>query len=129
MKHGTYQHLCPRFQAAMGVLAKPWNGLIFATLDAAGGLRFSELRARIAPLGDRMLSARLKELEARGLIERCVSPGPPVKVAYALTDVGRGFREVSEALSAWGGRFAKPTARGAAQTKRRAGAPKRSAAA
>jgi len=122
MKHGTYQHLCPRFQAAMGVLAKPWNGLIFATLDAAGGLRFSELRARIAPLGDRMLSARLKELEARGLIERCVSPGPPVKVAYALTDVGRGFREVSAALSAWGERFAKPSARTVGQSRRRPGA-------
>ena len=110
MKHPLAEHLCPRFQAAMGVLAKPWNGLIMATLDTAGALRFSELRARLSALGDRMLSARLKELEERGLIERRVAHGPPVKVAYALTDVGRGFREVSAALGAWGARFAKPHA-------------------
>ena len=45
----------------MDVLAKPWNGLIMATL-AAGTLRFSELSQRLDAMGDRMLSARLKEL-------------------------------------------------------------------
>lgn len=112
MKHAPSEHLCPMFQAAMAVLAKPWNGLIMATLAGEGCLRFSELKARLHAMGDRMLSARLKELEALGLVERRVSPGPPIRADYALTDVGRGFGGVVQALGAWGGRFAKaPSAR------------------
>ena len=88
----------------MDVLAKPWNGLIMATL-ATGTLRFSELSQRLDAMGDRMLSARLKELEGRGLVERRVSPGPPVRVAYALTEVGHGFTGVVAALGDWGARF------------------------
>src|SRR5688572_14956754 len=61
VKHPPCSHLCPRFQAAMEVLAKPWNGLIMATL-AHGTLRFSELSQRLDAMGDRMLSGRLKEL-------------------------------------------------------------------
>ena len=97
-------HLCPNVQAALDILARPWNGLIMATLaDAeAGSLRFSALREQLAAMGDRMLSLRLKELETRGLVARRVSPGPPVKVDYALTELGQGFAEVSQALGRWG---------------------------
>lgn len=102
----VYQHLCPKFQAAMEILARPWNGLIIATLEEGGSMRFSELRERLEAMGDRMLSQRLKELEARGLVAREVSPGPPVRVAYALTGLGRGFREVELAIGRWGERFA-----------------------
>ena len=122
MKHAPCEHLCPRFQAAMDVLAKPWNGLIMATLAAEGSLRFSALRARLHEMGDRMLSARLKELEGRGLVERRVSSGPPVRVDYALTDVGHGFRDVALALGTWGARFSKPSALRSASARRRTGA-------
>jgi DNA-binding HxlR family transcriptional regulator len=97
-------HLCPNVQAALDILARPWNGLIMATLAEAGSLRFSALREQLAAMGDRMLSLRLKELETRGLIERRVSPGPPVKVDYTLTELGRGFGDVSLALGRWGRR-------------------------
>ncbi len=115
----------------MEVLAKPWNGLVMATLGAEGSLRFSEMKTRLDAMGDRMLSARLKELEGRGLVERRVSPGPPVRVDYALTDVGRGFRDVAEALGAWGSRFAPASgrARPAGGTKRRPRAAARRSAA
>jgi DNA-binding HxlR family transcriptional regulator len=104
----------------MEVLAKPWNGLIMATL-ASGTLRFSELSQRLDAMGDRMLSARLKELEARGLVERRVSPGPPVRVDYALTEVGRGFGGVVAALGDWGGRFLEASrSRAAPRRKARA---------
>lgn len=106
----------------MEVLAKPWNGLIMATLATAGSLRFSELRTRLAAMGDRMLSARLKELEARGLVRRSVSPGPPVRVDYALSEVGRGFGDVALALSTWGARIAAaPASRAGAPGARRRG--------
>jgi len=85
----------------MEVLAKPWTGLLIVTLED-GPLRFSELGQRAGAIGDRMLSVRLRELEARGLVVRAVVSGPPVRVEYALTEVGRGFHDVAAAMSRWG---------------------------
>ncbi|WP_044986903.1 winged helix-turn-helix transcriptional regulator [Sorangium cellulosum] len=104
------QHLCQRFQTAMSVLAKPWNGLIIATLEE-GALRFGEIGERLDAISDRMLSSRLKELEALGLVERRVLPGPPVRVEYELTAAGRGFGEVAQAISRWGEMLADSAAR------------------
>ncbi|MGD0679196.1 MAG: helix-turn-helix domain-containing protein [Polyangiaceae bacterium] len=92
---------CARFEAAMGVLARPWTGLIFAALEA-GPLRFGALRDAVGDIGDRMLSLRLRELEQRGLVTRHVIEGPPVRVLYQLTAAGHGFREVADAMRKWG---------------------------
>jgi DNA-binding HxlR family transcriptional regulator len=94
-------HLCPFFQTALEVVAKPWNGLIIATLES-GSLRFSELSERLSAIGDRMLSLRLKELESQGVVHRQVHVGPPVRVEYSLTEAGRGFRSAAAAMAAWG---------------------------
>lgn len=85
----------------MDVISRPWNGLIMASLED-GPVRFGELQGRIEHVGDRMLSARLKDLQARGLVERRVIPGPPVRVEYELTAAGRGFQAVFEAIARWG---------------------------
>ena len=98
--------LCPMFAAAMEILARPWTGLVIAALEG-GPLRFGELGERVGAIGDRMLSVRLRDLEERGLVERKVLCGPPVRVEYALTDAGRGFREVAEAVSRWGAMIEK----------------------
>jgi DNA-binding HxlR family transcriptional regulator len=95
------ENLCPKFQAAMEILAKPWTGLIVVTLTE-GPLRFSEIGVRIGAIGDRMLSERLKELEALGVVERRVLPGRPVGVEYELTEAGRAFKDVSDAIARWG---------------------------
>lgn len=71
-------------------------------LQDQGFLRFAELRGRVGTIGDRMLSVRLKELEARGLVSRRVEPGPPVRVRYALTPSGSSFGVVASALCVWG---------------------------
>jgi DNA-binding HxlR family transcriptional regulator len=92
---------CPKFQAAMEVLAKPWSGILIAALEG-GPLRFSELSERVSTIGDRMLALRLRELEARGLVLRTVVSGPPIRVEYSLTEAGHGFREVAEAVQRWG---------------------------
>ena len=88
----------------MDVLAKPWNGLVIATLEE-GPLRFSEIGDRLRAIGDRMLSLRLKELEAIGLVSRRVISGPPLRVEYELTEAGRGFRNVAQAIGAWGAKL------------------------
>jgi DNA-binding HxlR family transcriptional regulator len=85
----------------MDVLAKPWTGLVFVALEG-GPLRFRELRDAVGSIGDRMLSLRLRELEQKRLVRRRVIAGPPVRVEYELTETGRGFREVSDAVRRWG---------------------------
>ena len=92
---------CGAFQAAIDVLGRPWNGLILGVLHG-GALRFTELRDHAAGPGDKVLSARLKDLEGRGLLVRRVEPGPPVRVAYELTARGRAFGRVAEAIERWG---------------------------
>ena len=92
---------CRAFQAAIDILGKPWNALILNVLQP-GPLRFTELAAQAHGPGDKVLSARLKELEAAGLVERQVEAGPPVKVSYELTTRGRGFGEVAASIQHWG---------------------------
>ena len=115
----------------MDVLSRPWNGLVMALLEEAGPLRFSEIREKLDAMGDRMLSARLKELEARGLVERTVAPGPPVRVTFALTDLGGGFGDVHRALGRWGERLAAASRAKPPRTRaaRRRAAPLRSSGA
>jgi DNA-binding HxlR family transcriptional regulator len=97
------ESLCPKFQAAMEVLAKPWTGLIVVTLAEGGrALRFSELGERVPGIGDRMLSERLKELESLGVVERRVLSCRPVGVEYELTEAGKAFQDVSAAIARWG---------------------------
>lgn len=92
---------CKAFQLAIDVLGRPWTALILNVLQR-GPLRFREIDERAKGPGDKILSARLKELEARGLIVRHVEPGPPVRVSYALTDSGREFGQVAVAIERWG---------------------------
>jgi DNA-binding HxlR family transcriptional regulator len=92
---------CQTFRIAIGVLGRPWNALILNVLQG-GSLRFSELSERAKGPGDKMLSARLKDLEARGLLQRQVDAGPPVRVSYELTRAGRTFGELAQAIERWG---------------------------
>ena len=107
---------CKTFQLALEVLGKPWCALILNSLQG-GPYRFTEVRERTRGPGDKILSGRLKELEIRGLVLRRVEPGPPVRVSYELTDSGRSFGEVAQAIERWG-RGLRPADRAARKTRR-----------
>jgi DNA-binding HxlR family transcriptional regulator len=92
---------CRAFQRAIYVRGRPWNGLILVLLHD-GSLRFGELKDAAHGLGPKTLSARLRALEANGIIARRVNAGPPVRVDYSLTAKGRAFRRVAEAIHRWG---------------------------
>ena|ERR1043166_9266904 len=92
---------CRAFQVALDVLGRPWNALVLNVLQG-GPLRFSEIRERAQGPGDKILSGRLKDLEGHGLVLRSVAAGPPVRVSYELTDNGRAFGEVAQAIERWG---------------------------
>jgi DNA-binding HxlR family transcriptional regulator len=92
---------CKAFQTAIDTLGRPWTAQILNVLQD-GPLRFCGIGDRLPAMGDKVLSARLKELEGRGLLTRNVDPGPPVKVAYELTELGRSFNKVAKAIHTWG---------------------------
>ncbi len=68
-------------------------------------MRFSEVGQAVPELSDRLLSARMKELEARGIVERTVHPGPPVRVEYSLSRMGRELGPALSQLQVWAQRW------------------------
>lgn len=96
---------CPQYHLAVELIGRRWTGAIVAVLLADGPLRFSELKGEVPGLSDRVLTQRLRELEAEELVERAVHPGPPLRVEYALTSKGVGLEPVVRALESWGQRW------------------------
>jgi len=94
-------HCCPHYHEAVELIGRRWTGAILEILLQAGSLRFSELAGSVPELSDRMLSDRLKELEARGLVERTVYSGPPVRVEYSLTSMGTALGPAVGELKTW----------------------------
>jgi DNA-binding HxlR family transcriptional regulator len=101
--------MCPKYQAAMEILGKRWTGLILNVL-LEGPHRFSALAERLAPVSERMLSERLKELEATGIVKRQVQPESPVRIQYELTPKGRALQTVVTAVSQWAEEWMVPRA-------------------
>jgi len=91
---------CPYFHRAVELIGRRWTGAILRALEA-GVCRFNELAAVVPGLSDRMLSERLKELEAEGLVERTVIGGTPVRVEYRMTEKGHALDRVFAEISAW----------------------------
>jgi len=85
---------------AFSILGKRWNGMILAALGG-GACSFSGIRRAVTGISDAVLSDRLAELAEAGLVSRDVDPGPPVAVAYGLTDAGRQVIPVLQQLGRW----------------------------
>jgi DNA-binding HxlR family transcriptional regulator len=95
---------CSRGDAALArafvFLGKRWNGVVLGNLNA-GPAGFSELARAIGGISDSVLSERLSDLTQAGLISRTVDAGPPLAVAYALTERGRALMPALEEISRW----------------------------
>jgi len=82
------------------LLGKRWTGLIVAAL-MGGPVHFAEFRRAVPGISERILSDRLTELAAAGLVLREVNPGPPLRVSYSLTEIGAGLRPALVELGRW----------------------------
>lgn len=91
---------CGLYHRAVELVGKRWSGAILLVL-MEGPLRFSRIGQLVPDLSDRLLSERLKELEAQGIVERRVIDGSPVHVEYALTEKGRALEPAVRALKSW----------------------------
>jgi len=91
---------CLHYRRAVELVGKRWTGaIILVLLD--GPLHFCEVKQLVPELSDRLLSARMKELEAEGIAERRVVAGAPVRVEYRLTPKGRALEPAVRALTSW----------------------------
>jgi DNA-binding HxlR family transcriptional regulator len=104
---GDESAVCPRFHQAVELIGRRWSGAIIAVL-MPGARRFNELLAAVPGISDRLLTERLRELEARGIIAREVVVGSTVRVIYQLTERGRELNESLGALGRWAERWMSP---------------------
>ena len=95
---------CARFHRAVELVGSRWSGAILYVLFK-GAARFSVIRAAIPEITDRMLSQRLRELEAERLVVRSVVPSTPVQIEYALTamaiELARPLIELADWAHRW----------------------------
>lgn len=94
------QPVCPDFHAAVELIGRRWTGAILWTL-CDGPLYFAEITDAVPGISDRLLSTRLRELEAEGLVERSVHAGAPARVSYELSAKGLALEPVLRRLGEW----------------------------
>jgi DNA-binding HxlR family transcriptional regulator len=91
---------CSAYHQAIELIGKRWTGaIVFVLMD--GPLRFSEVKVLVPDLSDRLLSERMKELEAEGIVARRVVDDTPVRVEYRLTAKGRALEPAVRSLKLW----------------------------
>ncbi|MGC5344227.1 winged helix-turn-helix transcriptional regulator [Streptomyces sp. DT171] len=100
--HG--EHHCQRVDAGITrvfeLFGKRWTGPIVSVL-LQHPVYFADLRRAIPGISERLLSDRLAELGAAGLVIREVDEGPPLRVAYRLTEAGAAMGPALKELGRW----------------------------
>ena len=104
---GLQPALCARFHHAVELIGRRWTGAVIQLLFG-GRRRYAELRDAIPDISDRMLSERLRELEAEGIVARIVVPDTPVRVEYELTPKGRALESALGEIGRWAQRWVSP---------------------
>lgn len=101
---------CPLTEC-MALIGGAWTPNIIWYLSA-GPRRFGELRTDIPPVSAKVLTARLRELETKGVVTRKVMPTSPPSVEYALTPLGRELVPAINAIVTIGHKLKTRTAKG-----------------
>lgn len=95
---------CP-VKKALELISGKWNARVLYELILKDTMRFGELRKVIPDISNTMLSATLKELEARGLVNRRQFNEIPPHVEYSLAESGKALIPVFDAIGEWGERY------------------------
>lgn len=95
------------------LLGRKWAPQIIAVL-LSGPHRFSALHAAIPTLSDKVLSSRLDEFEAAGIVTRRQYLEIPTRVEYALTEAGRALEPAIREMARWSREFGLATGAGSA---------------
>lgn len=107
----SYHQYCP-IAHALDLVGERWTLLVVREL-MHGPLRYSDLHERLPGCGTNILAARLKQLEAGGVVHRHRLPPPAASTVYELTEYGFSLRRVVQELARWGIRSLGPPPPGA----------------
>ena len=99
MAEGSYNQFCPVAMAAE-ILCTRWTIVLLREL-VAGSTRFNELRRGVPRMSPALLSKRLKDLEAAGIVARSQLAGDPALYEYTLTSAGKDLGQVVFAIGEW----------------------------
>ena len=102
MSH-RYRQPCP-VARALDVIGERWSLLILRDLRRKGPLRFQQIEEGLPGAAPNTISARLKTLEAHGIVGTRLYERHPPRYEYFLTQKGQDLSPVLKALFAWGER-------------------------
>ncbi|MGI5934876.1 MAG: winged helix-turn-helix transcriptional regulator [Lawsonibacter sp.] len=100
METGNSLPACP-VETTLMLIGDKWKVLILRDL-MPGTRRFGELKKSIGSVSQKVLTAQLRDMEAKGLVSRKVYAEVPPRVEYSLTDLGRSLKPILDAMWAWG---------------------------
>jgi DNA-binding HxlR family transcriptional regulator len=101
-----YEQYCP-IAHAVGMLGERWTLLVVREL-LNGPKRYTDLADGLPGIGTNVLAARLRDLEACGVVQKRKLPPPAASTVYELTEYGRELDEAIYALARWGVRSLGP---------------------
>ncbi|MEY4397062.1 MAG: HTH-type transcriptional regulator YodB [Actinomycetota bacterium] len=93
--------VCSELHQSVELIGKRWTGAIVSVM-LGGANHACDIRNAVPGLSDRLLTERLRELEAAGIVRRDVTDARPPIVEYSLTNKGEALAPVLDAISAWG---------------------------
>lgn len=91
---------CP-VETTLTLIGDKWKVLILRDL-LTGTKRFGELKKSIGSVSQKVLTAQLRDMEAKGLVSRRVYAEVPPRVEYSLTDLGKSLKPILDAMWTWG---------------------------
>lgn len=92
--------VCP-VETTLMLIGDKWKVLILREL-LDGTKRFGELKKAIGSVSQKVLTAQLRDMEAKGLLTRTVYAEVPPRVEYTLTDLGYSLKPILDAMWTWG---------------------------
>jgi len=101
-----YDQYCP-IACSLSLVGERWTLLVVREL-MHGPKRYTDLVDGLPGIGTNILAARLKALEAAGLVERRKLPPPAASSVYELTPTGQELRPVLHELARFGARLMGP---------------------
>ena len=109
-KNRRYDQYCPVCHA-LDLVGERWSLVIVREL-LKGPKRYTDLIDGMPGIGTNILAARLRDLEAGGIVQKRKLPPPAASTVYELTEYGRELEEPLYALARWGARSLPPPAKG-----------------
>ena len=91
---------CP-VETTLMLIGDKWKVLILRDL-LPGTKRFGELKKSIGIVSQKVLTAQLRDMEEKGLVNRHVYAEVPPRVEYSLTELGQSLKPILDVMWTWG---------------------------